>query len=217
MCGNLTKKLLVNSYFLDTCIYINYGVGFGIFHDECTCFFDSSHKKHTSDSVLTEITYFKQFMERFGRDLSIALKQGKCKDVLNHPCSLFRGYGSNSLQHIQNFRITLKGRSDEAILSQYRTAKRMTKELISDALSKTEKPIIASSVDSKFIKLISYINDDADSQIIADAASWAKQYRYRMFCTSDREHILSNKDDLIRDISKHYGRNCLGFVHVKDV
>jgi len=156
-------------------------------------------------------------MERFGRDLSIALKQGKRKSVLEYPSSIFNGYNKNGLQHIQNFLNTVNNRSDEIILSEYRTAKQMTKALIDDALSKTEKPIIKTFKDSKFIKIISYINDEVDSQIIADAANWAIQYRHRLFCTSDREHILSNENDLIRDISRHYGRNCLGFVHVKDV
>ncbi len=217
MSGNPTKKIPSESYFIDTCIYINYGIHFDPFHDECVCFFNSNHKKHTSESVLNELEHFKNFMSRFSRDLSIALSQGNRRTVVKFPFSIFTNYNTNQEFFITEFLKIVKTRSATEIISRYRAFKKLTLEQISEALSKTEEPWIPSSTDLKFLILISYVNDKADEQILVDAASWAVNFSHRLFCTSDRKHILSNKDDLIRDISKHYGRNCLGFVHVKDV
>jgi hypothetical protein len=205
------------SYFVDTCVYINYGVSLDIFHKESVAFFDIKEKKHTSESVISELQDFESFLAKFGRDLNVALNQGRRRDVLKYPETVFRGYGENARNYIRRFLELVKNRKAEDILKEYRSTKALTLALISDALSKTQNPFVIQSTDQKFIQLISYVNDDADAQIIADAVLWAMNYPYRKFCTSDNEHILKNKTPLEVSITNNYGRNCLIFVHVKDV
>ncbi len=217
MSGNHTSKPSCKSYFLDTCIYINYGLSFDPFNTECTCFFNSNHKKYTSKSVVNEIEKFKSFMSRISRDLSLALTRNKCRTVVKHPFSVFRGYYDNQESVIVNVLAIINTNKAEEMISKYRAFKRLTLEQIDVALSKTEDSQIPASVDTKFIEHIRYIGNDADAQIIADAAIWASNFSIRHFCTSDKKHILQNKVALMRDINNHYGHNCLGFVHVKDV
>ena len=102
------------------------------------------------------------------------------------------------------------------ILEEYRSLKGLALDRIDDALDKTKKPIIAPSSDTSLYNKLSYVQDSDDIQIICDAALWASNFKFRMFCTSDRTHILENKNQLEIDITGHYGRNCLIFIHVQN-
>src|SRR4030043_1678322 len=126
MSGNPTSKLPKTSYFVDTCVYINYGVSLDVFHDESEAFFATKEEKHTSESVLKELNDFQGFLSKFGRDLSIALNQGRRSDVLNYPWAVFKGYGKNAQGYILRFLIFVKNRNAEDILKEYRSTRGLT-------------------------------------------------------------------------------------------
>jgi hypothetical protein len=107
------------------------------------------------------------------------------------------------------------GKPPSQICEKYRLIKGIVSDKINEALAKTDAQYIEPSNDSVFLGQITYVKDADDRQIIADAARWATQFPFRYFCTSDREHILIHKPDLELDINKHYGRNCLVFIHLE--
>lgn len=210
MFGNPTNK----GYFLDTCVYINYGTIGNTFHCKAVEFFCKDCDKHTSESVIMEIQDFKSFMSRFGRDLDRALGSRDRRLVFKNPWLIFQNYNQNQRTFIEDFLRTVVGRPPLQISAEYRFLKALVSDRIEDALSKTNKPYIVQSNDGTFLKLIVYVQDDGDKHIVADAALWATHFSYRHFCTSDKEHILDHKNNLELDITKHYGHNCLIFVHL---
>jgi hypothetical protein len=208
--GNPTNE----GYFLDTCVYINYGVPQNIFYDEAVTFFCKTCSKHTSGTVLGELCDFSFFMSRVGRDLNRALG-GKDKNLMfKEPWLIFRGYNSNQQNFIVAFLETVKGRPPLLIQQEYASLKGLVSDRIKEALAKTCTPYISPSTDAIFLKDIAYVGDEGDKQIIADAALWARGFKFRGFCTSDREHILKHKEDLELTITRHYGHNCLVFAHL---
>lgn len=212
MSGNPTN----DGYFLDTCVYVNYGVPDNEYHKEAVGFFSKDCYKHTSDSVIVEIDDFKSFMSRFGRDLNRALERRDRRLVFSNPWLVFQNYNQNQRTFIEDFLHVVVGRPPPQISEEYRFLKGFVSDRIEDALSKTTKPYIAQSNDDLFLKLIMYVQDDGDRQIIADAALWATGFHFRNFCTSDNQHIMEYKEKLELSISKHYGRNCLVFVHLEN-
>ena len=212
MSGNPTN----DGYFLDTCVYVNYGVPDNTYHKEAVGFFCKNCYKHTSDSVIAEIDDFKVFMSRFGRDLDKALGSRDRTLVFKNPWLVFRDYNDNQRTFIENFLNVVVGRPPLQISEEYRFLKGLVLERINEALSKTNKPFIPLSNDAELLKRIAYVQDTDDMQIIADAALWASQFSFRHFCTSDREHVLDNKNNLELDITKYYGHNCLVFVHLEN-
>lgn len=212
MSGNPTN----DAYFLDSCVYINYGTTGNLFHDESVDFFSKGCLKHTSTTVLGEIEDFKSFMSRFGRDLNAILAKVTVNRVANNPWIYFQGYNENQQPVIEQFLQEMLGRSPLDISNKYRNFKSIVIDKIDEALSMTEQPIIQQSNDQPFIALIEYINDSGDKQIIADAALWAAQFRFRRFCTADNEHIMKHKTQLELTICKHYKRNCLIFTHLNN-
>ncbi len=212
MSGSLTN----NEYFLDTCVYINYGYPKDDFHEAALTFFGKPYNKYTSNSVIVEIENFKAFMSRFGRDLNKSLSPKNTGQVFKNPYVIFQGYNENQMSFIISFIETVKGRPAERILEEYRSLKTLVSDRMHQALSKTNQPYVLPSKDSTFLQQISYIQDQDDKQIIADAALWSTQFKYAYLCTSDEGHILKKKQNLELDITKHYGRNCLVFVHLKN-
>jgi hypothetical protein len=209
--GNPTN----DGYFLDSCIYINYGVPEDTFHAEAVTFFCKTCPKHTSETVLSELAGFKAFMARFGRDLNKAVG-GKDKNLMfKHPWLVFQGYNQNQQSVIAAFLETVKGRLPLLIQQEYASLKGLVSDSIQEALSKTCKPYIIQSKDLVFLKNIEFVKDEGDKQIVADAALWASGFNNFRFCTTDREHILKNKVDLENIITRHYGRNCLIFTHLE--
>ena len=211
MSGNPTN----NGYFLDSCVYINYGVPEDTFHDEAVNFFCKTCNKHTSETVVGEIGEFKSFMSRFSRDLNRALGSKDKNLMFKNPWLVFQRYNQNQQSVIAAFLETVRGRPPLAIQQEYASLKGLVSDRIEEALAKTCQPYITPSTDAVFLKAIEYVNDDGDKQIVADAALWASGFGFRGFCTSDREHILGNKGKLELAITKHYGRNCLTFHHLE--
>jgi len=212
MYGNPTN----DCYFLDTCVYVNYGVPQDIYHEEAKVFFSNNYAKHTSDSVIAEIGDFKSFMSKFGRDLNKALGSKDRKWVFKNPWLVFIDYNSNQRNFIEKFLKVVVGRPPLKISEEYRILQGLVLDRINEALSKTNLPFLPLSNNNELMKQIAYVQDIGDIQIIADAALWASQFSSRRFCTSDKEHIINNKNDLELDITKNYGHNCLVFIHLEN-
>jgi hypothetical protein len=219
MLGETIKNPLNNVHdcFADTCIYIDYGLDFNYYNGAAQKFFNSAHKRYTSDSVDIEIRYFKDFTTQFGGQLENALTNRKRKDVINYPRTVFRRFNDSRWDLIGDIIKKIKNHDAEGMTSEYRAFKKLVWARIDDAKSKTNNPFEKQSNDKKFIDSLSYINDPYDQQIIADAALWAASYEYAVFCTADREHILSNESKLTPHIATYLGKKCLSFKHVKDV
>lgn len=211
MSGNPTN----DGYFLDSCVYINYGVPEDTFHDEAVTFFCKTCSKHTSETVLSELEDFKSFMARFGRDLNKALGSKDKNIMFKKPELIFQGYNQNQQSVITAFLETVRGRPSLLIQQEYASLKGLVSDRIKEALAKTCKPYITPSTDVVFLKTIEFVKDEGDKQIVADAALWASGFKFRGFCTSDREHILGHKGKLELIITKHYGHNCLVFTHLE--
>jgi hypothetical protein len=212
MSGNPTNS----DYFPDTCVYINYGVIGESFHEDAVQFFSKSYSKHTSNAVLVEIEDFKTFISRFGRDINKAVGTREWLNAFKNPYIVFRDYNENQMSFIMAFLKTVVGRPPLQVSQKYALLKSIVNDRIAEALAKTTKPYINQSTDTKFLSLISFVEDEGDKQIIADAALWSTSFKYRNFCTADEKHILRKKVDLETTITKHYGRNCLIFAHLEN-
>ena len=208
--GNPTN----DGYFLDSCVYINYGVPEDTFHDEAVAFFCKTCRKHTSETVFSELAAFKSFMSRFGRDLNKALGSKDKNLMFKRPRLVFQGYNQNQESVITKFLETVRGRPPILIQQEYASLKGLVSDRIEEAISKTCKPYITPSTDSVFLKTIEFVKDEGDKQIVADAALWASRFKSCWFCTFDREHILGHKEKLELTIMKYYGHNCLVFTHL---
>ena len=216
MSGKRTRNK-AQDCFTDTCVYIHYGIYFNDYHAEATSYFNALHRKHTSESVLIEINHFKDFTRRFQFQLEDALNRGRRKDVIKFPGSIFRGYSESRWALIERIIAIIKNCNAEQMASEYRAFKRLVWARIDEALSKTKNPLEKQSNDQNFIDSLSYIGDPKDQQIIADAALWASQYSYAIFCTTDRNHVLINEPKLVHDVSVYLHKNCLVFKHVQDM